>query len=181
MTHRMRIERLSQGLSSPVRGLAVTLLLFAAAACSDRAASSADAGSGAAGEDGVLRMVMHYDPGCGCCSDWAAYMREQGFELDLRLADNIVETRRELGVPARLASCHTAEIEGYLVEGHVPADAIRRMLDERPAGLGISAPGMPWGSPGMEMGDRVDTYPVVLFDAEGNESLFARYRGHELL
>ncbi len=161
--------------------VAVALALLAVAACSDGGAPAVGTGGLPAGEDRALRMVMHYDINCGCCSDWAAYMREQGFELDMRVADNIVETRRELGVPGALASCHTAEIEGYLVEGHVPADAVRRMLEERPQALGISAPGMPWGSPGMEMGERVDTYPVVLFDAEGNQSLFARYHGHERL
>lgn len=126
-------------------------------------------------------MVMHYDPGCGCCSDWAAYMRQEGFVIDMRLSDNIAQKRRELGVPGRLVSCHTAEIGGYLVEGHVPADAVRRLIAEQPDALGISAPGMPWGSPGMEMGDRVDTYPVLLFDADGNEQLYARYHGHERL
>ena len=137
------------------------------------------AGAETAPDAQASRMVMHYDAGCGCCSDWAAYMREQGFELEMRLAENIVQKRRDLGVPGGLASCHTAEIGGYLVEGHVPADAIRRMLEERPDALGISAPGMPWGSPGMEIGERVDTYPVVLFDADGNHALYARYHGHE--
>lgn len=129
----------------------------------------------------ALTMVMHHDPNCGCCSDWADYMREQGFELDIRLSDDIVQKRRDLGVPDRFASCHTAEIDGYLVEGHVPADAVLRLLEERPDALGISAPGMPWGSPGMEVGERVDTYPVVLFDADGNYALYARYHGHEAL
>jgi len=145
----------------------------------------AEAGPPAASDAAVTHdarhMIMHYDPSCGCCSDWAAYMRREGFVIDLRLSDNIARTRRELGVPGRLASCHTAEIGGYLVEGHVPADAVRRLLAEQPDALGISAPGMPWGSPGMEMGDRIDTYPVVLFDADGKEWLYARYHGHERL
>lgn len=167
------------------RRLLATGWLFSAAllllGCAE-ANSPADGDVTASGAaDDAQHMVMHYDPGCGCCSDWAAYMRKQGFVIDMRLSDNIAQTRRELGVPGRLASCHTAEIGGYLVEGHVPADAIRRLLAERPDALGISAPGMPWGSPGMEMGDRVDTYPVVLFDADGNESLYARYHGHERL
>ena len=145
----------------------------------DPPVGGAAADTGAA--NGALNMTLHYDPGCGCCSDWAAYMRQEGFVIDLRLSDNIAQTRRDLGVPGRLASCHTAEIGGYLVEGHVPADAVRRLLAEQPDALGISAPGMPWGSPGMEIGDRVDTYPIVLFDADGNEWLFARYHGHERL
>lgn len=151
------------------------------AGCGETRGGTADAEGPADPEPQALRMVMHYDPGCGCCSDWAAYMREQGFELEMRLADDIVQKRRELGVPDRLASCHTAEIDGFLVEGHVPADAVLRLLEERPDARGISAPGMPWGSPGMEIGERVDTYPVVLFDAAGNTRLFARYHGHERL
>lgn len=158
--------------------LSAALLLFG---CAEASPPAADDAAGTTVNGDPRHMVMHYDPGCGCCSDWAAYMRQQGFVIDMRLADNIAQTRRELGVPDRLASCHTAEIGGYLVEGHVPADAVRRLLAEQPEALGISAPGMPWGSPGMEMGERVDTYPVVLFDADGQEWLYARYHGHERL
>lgn len=126
-------------------------------------------------------MVVHQDPNCGCCGDWVDYMRAEGFEVVVHMADNIHLKRRELGVPAPMASCHTAEIGGYLVEGHVPADAVRQLLAERPQARGISAPGMPWGSPGMEIGDRVDTYPVVLFQTDGSYEVLARYHGHERL
>ena len=149
--------------------------------CGDAGLSAGDDATATDATKVGEHVVMHYDPGCGCCSDWAAYMREQGFVIELRLSENIAQKRRDLGVPGRLASCHTAEIGGYLIEGHVPADAVRQLLEERPEALGISAPGMPWGSPGMEMGERIDTYPILLFDAEGNEWLYARYHGHERL
>lgn len=174
-----------RGGSCPNRSwLWVGWLLPAALTLLGCADSNPPAGAGVAdtvGTHDARQMTLHYDPGCGCCSDWAAYMRQEGFVIDLRLSDNIAQTRRDLGVPGRLASCHTAEIGGYLVEGHVPADAVRQLLAEQPDALGISAPGMPWGSPGMEIGDRIDTYPVVLFDADGNEWLYARYHGHERL
>lgn len=157
----------------------VLVLAGLLAACSEGMEAggekSVDGGDGA----GALHMVMHHDADCGCCGDWAVYMQEQGFHVEARPATNIVLTRRQLGVPDALASCHTAEIDGYLVEGHVPADAVRRLLAERPDAVGISAPGMPWGSPGMEIGERVDVYPVVLFEDDGKQTLYARYRGHE--
>jgi hypothetical protein len=84
----------------------------------------------------------------------------------------LTEKKAELGVPARLASCHTAVIDGYLVEGHVPADVISRMLEERPDALGLAVPGMPLGSPGMETGGRNEPYSVLLFDGEGNTRIY---------
>jgi hypothetical protein len=125
--------------------------------------------------------VIHHDPLCGCCGAWVEHLVEAGFPVDIRETSELNRIKSRLGVPGALASCHTAEIDGYVVEGHVPAGAIKRLLAERPSGRGLSVPGMPIGSPGMEVeGMEDDTYDVVLFGATGHET-FARYRGGELL
>lgn len=126
------------------------------------------------------RAVIHTDPSCGCCGSWADHLRQAGFPVDVRQTDSIELVKAHLGVPEDLFSCHTAEIDGYVVEGHVPADAIRRLLAERPQALGLSVPGMPVGSPGMEVaGMEPDTYDVILFGPSGRRT-FARYRGDRL-
>lgn len=126
-------------------------------------------------------MIVHYDPGCGCCGAWVAHMRDAGFNVESRATSRMNDIKARLGVPAELASCHTAEIAGYVVEGHVPADAVKRLLQERPEAAGISVPGMPIGSPGMEVpGMDDDAYDVVLFAASRVET-FARYRGVRLM
>lgn len=155
-------------------GLMLLAVVWMQSACADDAASVSTA-------DSPPLLVMHRDPSCGCCGDWAEHMQANGFEVEVRETNAINAVRKELGVPAQLASCHTAEVGGYLVEGHVPADAVQALLEQQPEIAGISVPGMPVGSPGMEMGERVDEYPVVAFDAEGRMTLFARYRGHERL
>ena len=122
-------------------------------------------------------MTVHYDPGCGCCSLWVDHIRAAGFSVETRQTHQMNRLKDELGIPPELSSCHTAEIDGYLIEGHVPADAVTRLLRERPEARGISVPGMPIGSPGMEMPGAVeDLYDVVLFGA-GEPERFARYRG----
>lgn len=120
-------------------------------------------------------ITVWKDPSCGCCDGWVAHLRRNDFVATvIELADvQTIKTQR--GVPVELASCHTAEIAGYTIEGHVPAQAILRLLAERPSGRGLAVPGMPIGSPGME-GDRPETYDVVLF-GNGASSRFARFIG----
>lgn len=145
-------------------GLAATLgmpLIMA----SSRTAFSARAGRG----------IVHRDPSCGCCEAWIAHMRENGFDLEIREAADLMAEKARLGVPAPLQSCHTAEIGGYVIEGHVPAKDVRRLLEEKPQGLGLSVPGMPVGAPGMEMGDQIDPYRVFLWDNSGQARVFAVY------
>lgn len=130
---------------------------------------------------GLPRARVHLDPLCGCCGAWVEHLVAAGFPVDVIETSELNRVRARLGVPGHLASCHTAEIDGYLVEGHVPADAIKRLLTERPEAGGLSVPGMPIGSPGMEVpGMADDTYDVVLFGPTG-ESRFAQYRGSELI
>lgn len=125
-------------------------------------------------------VTVYKDPSCGCCGAWIDHLRAAGFPADGIDRTDLQAIKARLGVPATLASCHTAEVGGYVVEGHVPADAIMRLLAERPAARGIAVPGMPIGSPGMEVpGMAPDTYAVVLFGGPQGETTFARYRGNQ--
>lgn len=120
-------------------------------------------------------MTMYKNPTCGCCSKWAARMREAGFTVEEAITADMAAIKARLGVPAALQSCHTAEIDGHVVEGHAPADAIRLMLSEHPEFSGLAAPGMPIGSPGMEGGE-AEVYPLYLFDAASSRA-FGNWRG----
>lgn len=99
---------------------------------------------------------------CGCCAGWVDHMRKAGFAVTVHEVDDVDPVKARLGVPERLQSCHTAEVDGYVLEGHVPADSVARLLRERPPAKGLAVPGMPQGSPGMETGVK-ESYPVVLF------------------
>lgn len=113
-------------------------------------------------------------PSCGCCGAWIEHMQAAGFTVRERLMGDLAPLKAELGVPAGLQSCHTAIIEGYVIEGHVPAADVRRLMKEKPSGKGLAVAGMPIGSPGMEVGDSSEPYEVILFGADG-QSVFARY------
>jgi len=121
----------------------------------------------------VIEVVK--SPYCGCCTHWVEYLRAEGFEVRVVEAEDVTPTARRLGVPEELRSCHTASIGGYAIEGHVPAEDIRRLLAERPAAAGIAVPGMPIGSPGMEQGDRRQRYVTYLFTRDGTRRPFATH------
>lgn len=112
-------------------------------------------------------------PLCGCCGDWIAHMRAAGFSVAVHEVDDVTPIKLRNGVGDDLASCHTATVDGYVVEGHVPAEDVRRLLAERPALTGIAAPGMPSGAPGM--GSDGSPYEVVAFDAAGARRIYARH------
>jgi hypothetical protein len=114
-------------------------------------------------------------PYCGCCTQWIEYLRREGFEVRVVEAEDVSPAARQLGVPDDLRSCHTASIEGYAIEGHVPVSDIRRLLAERPDALGIAVPGMPIGSPGMEQGNVRQPYATILFMRDGRRLEFARH------
>ncbi len=120
-------------------------------------------------------VVVYKSPTCGCCSKWIDHLKQAGFTVESHdeAAMSLVKTR--LGVPEALASCHTATVNGYVIEGHVPAEDIRQLLAQRPQAIGIAVPGMPIGSPGMEAGDRVDAYQTLLFDSQGLTSVFRQH------
>jgi hypothetical protein len=129
----------------------------------------------------LLKIVVSKDPTCGCCTGWVNHLRQAGFSADVIETSDINRVKVRLGVPNDLASCHTAEIGNYVIEGHVPADTIKRLLAENPVGKGLAVAGMPMGSPGMEMeGMAPEIYEVVLFGPSGRTT-FAQYEGARLL
>lgn len=123
------------------------------------------------------KVEVYKTASCGCCSDWVAYMKDEGFAVEAQDVEQraLDERKREAGLERSLASCHTAFVGDYVVEGHVPAREIRQLLDEEPDIAGLSVPAMPVGSPGMEVGEREDPYDVVAFDDSGDTRVFARY------
>ncbi|HDS1123380.1 TPA: DUF411 domain-containing protein [Stenotrophomonas maltophilia] len=173
------------------RSLSLGLLLgtvLATAACA-RAAEDASAASPAgqapaapvtaspASIDAALPIaVVHKTASCGCCGIWVDHLKAEGFQVEVRDTDDMNPIKVRLGVPAGKGSCHTAEIGGYVVEGHVPAEDIKRLLAERPAARGLVLPGMPAGSPGMEMPDGyVQPYTVELVRTDGSIEAFAEH------
>jgi hypothetical protein len=122
----------------------------------------------------ALTAEVHKHPQCGCCSVWSRHLEVAGFEVTTVPALDSDARWQAFGVPRTLGACHTAKIDGYIVEGHVPAADILRLLDERPEALGLVVPGMPMGSPGME-GPRSQAYDVLLLKADGTTEVFARY------
>ena len=118
---------------------------------------------------------VHSDPNCGCCSDWVAHLEESGFAVNHHRDGDIRAIKIANGVTPELASCHTALVDGYVIEGHVPASDIKRLLDERPDVVGLTVPGMPHGSPGMETG-RVDDYAVLSWSrSDSTPTIFSEY------
>jgi hypothetical protein len=113
---------------------------------------------------------------CGCCKHWVEHMRKAGFEVAEQVVDDVTPVARRLGVPDAVRSCHTSQIDGLVIEGHVPAADVKRLLASRPKGaVGIAVPGMVVGSPGMEHGDHKEPYQVLLFDKAGKTRLFASH------
>jgi hypothetical protein len=123
-------------------------------------------------------IVVNKSPSCGCCGAWVKHLEEAGFVTEVHNLDDLGPVKERVGVPYSMGSCHTAEIEGYFIEGHVPAADIKRLLSERPAAKGLTVPGMPAGSPGMEIpSGRVDKYQVFLVAKDGQTSVFATHGG----
>jgi hypothetical protein len=122
--------------------------------------------SGMARAEEGKKMVVHKSPTCGCCGGWGQRMREAGYVVEEIKEPDMKSVKARLGVPDQMASCHTAELDGYVIEGHVPPQAVAQLLKDRPKAIGVAAPGMPMGSPGMEMGEP-EVYTLYLFDASG--------------
>ena len=120
-------------------------------------------------------VTVYKSPSCNCCAEWVTHMREQGFPVEIQSRFNVKPVKRKVGVPSSLAACHTAVVNNYVVEGHVPAKDVKQLLHENPKVRGLSVPGMPVGSPGMERGNRVEPYEVLTFTPAGDTTVFARY------
>ena len=127
-----------------------------------------------AGEE-LPTVEVYKSPSCGCCEQWVAHMRQNGFKVNIHNVRDVTPVRENAGVPEAMASCHTAVVGGYAIEGHVPAADVKRLLRDRPKAAGIAVPGMVQGSPGMEQGQGKDAYSVVLFNKGGGNSVFAQH------
>ncbi len=126
-----------------------------------------------------IPMTVYLAPTCGCCSAWVEHIGEYGFEVALEYRVDLTGVKQGLGVRPELSSCHTAVVNGYVIEGHVPGEDVRRFLAEAPPVRGLTAPGMPIGSPGMEMGGAVDSYEVLTFTTTGRTEVYSRYGSGE--
>jgi len=140
-----------------------TLIALAAAAAFVSSAASA------------AQLTVYKSPTCGCCAKWIEHVRQHGFAVKVVETEDMAGVKKRLGIPDKLASCHTTQVGGYFVEGHVPAADIKRLLAQKPKAAGISVPGMPIGAPGMEHGDHKQPYATVLVGKDGKLSLFARH------
>ena len=123
-----------------------------------------------------LTIDVHRDAQCGCCTQWISHLEENGFKVLDHVEDDMSQVKQRLGVAPRLASCHTGVINGQFVEGHVPAEQVIA-LSKRPDLRGLAVPGMPMGSPGMEMGDRRDAFQVIGLTRSGTDEVIAEYPG----
>lgn len=115
------------------------------------------------------------NPYCGCCEAWVEHMRAAGFQVKITQLEDTSVVRKRQGIPEKLGSCHTAVVAGYALEGHVPAAEVKRLLKAKPAAAGLAVPGMPAGSPGMEVGGRKQPFDVLLVDKTGRATVFASY------
>lgn len=122
-------------------------------------------------------LDVYKSPTCGCCGDWVAHMEANGYTANVHEVDNLHPIKERAGLLPGTGSCHTTFVDGYVIEGHVPAQDVDRLLAERPDAKGLTVPGMPIGSPGMEMGDRVEAYDVLLFDENGT-TVFSHHAGN---
>ena len=146
------------------RHLASWLLALALTAC---AGGSAEA---------LPPLLVYKSAACGCCIAWVDHMRAAGFVVEVRNVDDVGAIKAEVGVPPAQGSCHTARIGDYFVEGHVPAEDVKRLLAEKPLARGLAVPGMPRGSPGMEQGGIRQPYDVLLVAKDGSTTVFAEHR-----
>ncbi len=120
-------------------------------------------------------IVVYKNFHCDCCLKWVDHLKANRFTVRVESVDNLATVKKRVGIPATKDSCHTAEIEGYFIEGHVPAEDIKRLIRTKPDAKGLTVPGMPIGSPGMEQGKRIQPYDVLLVDNTGNTSVFAHH------
>lgn len=156
-------------------GMALVAMGSASTVSADHLGAHMPLVSGA--EQGAPLVTTFKSPTCGCCADWEDHLREEGFSVRSIETHDMGSIKAEAGVPNGLGSCHSAHVEGYVVEGHVPAGAIRKLLSERPEGVhGIAVPGMPIGSPGMEVpGRAAESFDVIAFDERGRTTVYKSY------
>ena len=126
--------------------------------------------------DGLVKdIVVYKNPECGCCTKWVKYLQDNNYNVTIEHTRDVLAVKKRLGVPEKLAACHTAVIDGYVVEGHITHRDIKRLLLFRPDVKGIAVPGMPVGTPGMESGNTVQRYNVMSFDEQGTVEVFVEH------
>lgn len=157
------------------------LLLLALAACSK--SNEPETSVNAVVDDSAIKLDVYKSPTCGCCKDWIDHLEEDGFQTLVHHASDLGAVKQQYGISSAHQSCHTAvSEEGYVFEGHIPAELVKRFLANPPKdAIGLAVPGMPIGSPGMEMGDRVDQYSVLVMYKNGRSEQFAEVKGVEIL
>lgn len=155
--------------SLSIAALAAAVLLAACQRDADAARSQPQAASGAP------VVTVWKSPSCGCCGEWVEHLQQAGFAVNVIDEPAMAAVKARHRITPALQSCHTAEVAGYVIEGHVPAPDIRRLLAEHPPVRGLAVPAMPVGSPGMEMGERFDPFEVLAFDDDGTTRVFARH------
>ncbi|MGM0561233.1 MAG: DUF411 domain-containing protein [Pseudomonadota bacterium] len=121
------------------------------------------------------KLEVYKSPYCGCCEAWVDHMRAAGFAVEVNDVEDLTPVKERYGITPDLASCHTAVLGDYVIEGHVPAEDVARLLEAAPQAQGLAVPGMPLGSPGMEQGDRSQPYDVIVFTKGGKQAVFARH------
>ncbi len=152
-----------------VRNLLISLILLLAPLSLLLAAQNTEAAQNP-------EMKVYKTRTCGCCSLWVNHIKTNGFTVTTEDVPSIAEIKKDLGIPVKLQSCHTGVVGDYVIEGHVPAADIHRLLKERPDAIGLTVPGMPMGSPGMD-GPWSDSYTVYLFRKDGTTEVFSEYEG----
>ncbi len=154
----------------------IFVVIFITACGDNSGASATSSGSGADTKSDTKPLATVYKSAtCTCCNKWVDHLKENGFRVVAKDVEDVNIYKKKFGVTPNLASCHTAIINGYVVEGHVPASDIKRMLKEKPAFKGLAVPGMPVGSPGMEQGNIKQPYKVMSFDKDGNKEVFSHH------
>ena len=128
-----------------------------------------------ASDDLTKDIVVYKNPNCGCCTKWVRYLEKHDYNVTVKQTRDVYAEKKRLGVPEKLAACHTAIIDGYVVEGHITHRDIKRLLLFRPDVIGIAVPGMPVGTPGMEIGDIKHSHNVMSFDEKGNMEVFSEH------
>ena len=158
------------------RLLALPLALLLLVGCSDGPPQEPAAAPAETVAADLPTITVYKSPTCGCCSKWVDHLEANGFTVKTTDMPDVTPVKQRFGLPGSLASCHTAVVDGYAIEGHVPAADVKRLLEERPDITGLAVPGMPIGSPGMEIEGRpVDRYDVIAFDRRGGQEVFASH------
>jgi hypothetical protein len=139
------------------------------------AAAAASLSFPTAAKQALPQVEVYKNPDCDCCAGWVDHLKSAGFPVKVHETPDTGAVRKRHGIPDKFGSCHTGVVAGYAIEGHVPAEDVKRLLARKPAAAGLSVPGMPVGSPGMEVGTRKDGFQVLLIDKAGRSSVFATY------